>query len=317
MGNKNLRRLRCLVTAQTMGNLERLAAMDGCGDVGRMVDKLTREKMLSLIFLKGYQWPFDNRRAADGSSVIDLLVYRETVLSGRRVYLDYTKNPFGLENIEFDRLSAEAYTYLEKAGACFGTPYERLMKMNAPAVELYRSKGVDLSRERLEIALCAQHNNGGIAVDMWWQTCVPGLFAAGGIFMYSNSLSSENIFKYQSEAIREIASRTSCIIVGRCADYVLEQTGVPHLSIFITAPFEDRVSREMERQNLSEKEATAQVKKMDKQRKSYYSYYTNRSWGDPHDYDLCINSSSYGIDKTADLLTLFVRSLEDGHFTKK
>ena len=48
MGNKNLRRLRCLVTAQTMGNLERLAAMDGCGDVGRMVDKLTREKMISL-----------------------------------------------------------------------------------------------------------------------------------------------------------------------------------------------------------------------------------------------------------------------------
>lgn len=134
---------------------------------------------LSAEFLKGYQWPFDNRRAADGSSVIDLLVYRETVLSGRRVYLDYTKNPFELENIEFDRLSVEAYTYLEKAGACFGTPYERLMKMNAPAVELYRSKGVDLSRERLEIALCAQHNNGGIAVDMWWQTCVPGLFAAG------------------------------------------------------------------------------------------------------------------------------------------
>ncbi|WP_294548441.1 hypothetical protein [uncultured Pseudoflavonifractor sp.] len=52
MGNKNLRRLRCLVTAQTMGNLERLAVMDGCGDVGRMVDKLTREKMLSLRFPK-------------------------------------------------------------------------------------------------------------------------------------------------------------------------------------------------------------------------------------------------------------------------
>ena len=48
MGNKNLRRLRCLVTAQTMGNLERLAQMDGCGDVGRMVDKLTRDKMLAL-----------------------------------------------------------------------------------------------------------------------------------------------------------------------------------------------------------------------------------------------------------------------------
>ena len=55
MGNKNLRRLRCLVTAQTMGNLERLAAMDGCGDVGRMVDKLTREKRLSLRLPKD-QW---------------------------------------------------------------------------------------------------------------------------------------------------------------------------------------------------------------------------------------------------------------------
>ncbi len=134
---------------------------------------------LSAAFLKGYQWPFDSRKILSGSSVVDLLVYRERVLKGRRVWLDYTKNPFGLENIDFSLLSPEARDYLGRAGACFGTPIDRLCLMNLPAVELYRGKGVDLSREPLEIALCAQHCNGGVAVDLWWQSGVPGLFAAG------------------------------------------------------------------------------------------------------------------------------------------
>ncbi len=131
---------------------------------------------LSFVFLKGYQWPFDPKKAENGSSQIDMLVYRECVERGRRVYLDFTKNPFP---INFNKLSNEAFEYLNKAGATFGTPIERLQKMNAPAIELYKSKGVDLYSEYLPIALCAQHNNGGIAVDMWWQTSIKGLFAVG------------------------------------------------------------------------------------------------------------------------------------------
>ncbi len=131
---------------------------------------------LSMVFLKGYQWPFDERKAQNGSSVIDLLVYRECVEKKRRVFLDFTKNPF---DIDFTKLSNEAYNYLNSAGATFGLPIDRLNKMNAPAIELYKGKGVDLSKEYLEIALCAQHNNGGIAVDKWWQTSIKGLFAAG------------------------------------------------------------------------------------------------------------------------------------------
>ena len=134
---------------------------------------------LSALFLKGYQWPFDCRRVQAGSSVIDLLVYRETVLRGRRVYLDYTRNPFGLDELDFSRLDGEAEAYLRAAGACFGRPIERLARMNRPAIDLYLSKGVDLSCAPLEIALCAQHNNGGIAVDAHWQTSVAGLYAIG------------------------------------------------------------------------------------------------------------------------------------------
>lgn len=130
------------------------------------------------IFLKGYQWPFDYRKR-EGSSKIDLLVYRETVVKGRRVYLDYRRNPGG--SIPYEKLSKEAGEYLEKAGACFGTPVERLIHMNQPAYEYYFTHGVDLRKERLEIALCAQHNNGGIAVDKWWRTAVEGLFGAGEV----------------------------------------------------------------------------------------------------------------------------------------
>ncbi|MBQ3084066.1 MAG: FAD-binding protein [Clostridia bacterium] len=131
-----------------------------------------RYEGLSLIFLKGYQWPFTPQNR---SSEIDLLVFAEKA-KGRRVYLDFTKNPFELD---FSKLSDEAFGYLNKAEALFGKPIDRLSKMNAPAIALYKSKGVDLYHEPLEIALSAQHNNGGIAVDLWWQTSVKGLFAAG------------------------------------------------------------------------------------------------------------------------------------------
>ena len=118
------------------------------------------------------------------------------------------------------------------------------------------------------------------------------------------------VYQLQSEWIYETANKGSCVIVGRCGDYVLEQTGVPHLSIFITAPFDDRVSREMKRHQLIEKDAVALVKKMDKQRRSYYNYYTDRTWGDPHNYDLCINSTTFGIERAAKLLTVFDRNIE-------
>lgn len=135
------------------------------------------EEALSAVFLKGYQWPFDIRKLP-GSSVVDMLVYHQKYDLGRRVYLDFRKNPSGLEQ-GFEGLSQEARVYLEKSGAVGGTPYSRLEKMNPQAIELYRAHGIDLAEEMLEISVCAQHQNGGLRVDSDWQTTVPGLYAAG------------------------------------------------------------------------------------------------------------------------------------------
>ena len=153
-------------------------AADGSDEREFLMDFFTdAHDMLSKLFLKGYQWPFDVRKVADGSSIIDILVYLETC-KGRKVYLDYRTNPAGGE-FSYDALLPEAREYLTRAGACFGTPIERLAHMNQPAIDFYRDKGVDLYTQPLEIALCAQHNNGGIGIDCWWQTDVKGLFAVG------------------------------------------------------------------------------------------------------------------------------------------
>ena len=154
------------------------AAADGSDEREFLMEFFTdAHDMLSKLFLKGYQWPFDVRKVADGSSIIDILVYLETC-KGRKVYLDYRKNPVG-GAFDYSALLPEAREYLDRAGACFGTPIERLAHMNQPAIDFYRDKGVDLAAEPLEIALCAQHNNGGIGIDCWWQTNVKGLFAVG------------------------------------------------------------------------------------------------------------------------------------------
>lgn len=144
-----------------------------------------RESLLYAIFLKGYQWPFDPRKTIDyGSSLIDLLVYQETVMKGRRVFLDYRRNPSVSEKdgvFEPDYLHPEAYEYLKNSNGLYETPIKRLEHMNPAAIELYRSHGIDLYTEPLEIAVCAQHNNGGLAGNCWWESNIKHLFPVGEV----------------------------------------------------------------------------------------------------------------------------------------
>ncbi|MDR3107260.1 MAG: FAD-binding protein [Bifidobacteriaceae bacterium] len=133
----------------------------------------------SLTFLKGYQWPFDVRSASRGSSVIDLLVYRERSRLGRRVFLDFRANPIGWNP---DALDPEAKHYLRAAGALhLDSPVKRLRALNEPAYRFYRERnpGIDLAGDALEVGVCAQHNNGGLAGDEWWRSNLRGLYPVG------------------------------------------------------------------------------------------------------------------------------------------
>ena len=153
---------------------------DGSGEREFLSDFFSSpSSLLSAVFLKGYQWPFDVRKADGGSSIIDILVYIEE-MKGRRVFLDFRKDPLG-GNFSFESLSPEAYNYLSSAGALVKTPIERLRIMNSPAIDFYRDKGVDLEKESLEIALCSQHNNGGLDINMWWESNIKGFFAVGEV----------------------------------------------------------------------------------------------------------------------------------------
>ncbi len=136
------------------------------------------------IFLKGYQWPFDPRKVSGhGSSLIDLLVFREGEERGRRVWIDFRRNPswWNDETFSPDKLDPEVYKYLVNSGALKKTPVERLQAMNTPAISLFKENGIDLYTEPLEIAVCAQHNNGGLKGNIWWESDLRHLFPAGEI----------------------------------------------------------------------------------------------------------------------------------------
>jgi succinate dehydrogenase/fumarate reductase flavoprotein subunit len=139
-------------------------------------------KMATDIFLKGYQWPFDPQRIEKHqSSLIDMLVFNETQ-QGRRVFMDFRENPRAgadLRPFALEELEGEALEYLRKAGAMQARPIDRLEHMNPLAIEIYREHGIDLHAEPLEIALCAQHQNGGLAVNKWWESVIPHTFVIG------------------------------------------------------------------------------------------------------------------------------------------
>ena len=129
------------------------------------------------IFLKGYQWPFDPAKIVnEGSSLIDLAIYIEKHIKGRRIFLDFTSNPDGMVLGEIDETALD---YLTKSGALSETPLERLLELNPDAYDLYKANGIDLAKEYLEIDVLPQHHNGGAEVNIWWETSVKHLFAIG------------------------------------------------------------------------------------------------------------------------------------------
>lgn len=122
---------------------------------------------------------------------------------------------------------------------------------------------------------------------------------------YSEILSNEGLFKIQSDAIRKLSETESCVIVGRCADYILrDHPGC--ISFFVHDTMEYRVQRVIERQQLTVEQARELIIKTDKSRAAYYDYYTNKVWGRSSSYHLSIDASVLGIEGTVDLMKNFV-----------
>ncbi|MCL2045191.1 MAG: cytidylate kinase-like family protein [Oscillospiraceae bacterium] len=118
---------------------------------------------------------------------------------------------------------------------------------------------------------------------------------------YYSTPTTDKVFLAQSEVIREIADEGPCIIVGRCAGYVLKNRD-DVFSIFIHANTEDRLQRGIDQYGLSAEDAIDMLRKIDKSRINYYRYYTNRTWGNVKDYDLALNTSFTGIEGAVNVI---------------
>ena len=141
---------------------------------------------------------------------------------------------------------------------------------------------------------------------------------------YHGLSKKDALFFRQSALICELAKKEDMIVMGRCADMVLAGQHIPHISIYITAPFGVRVRRMMELKNLDLKQAIMLVRKMDHKHQDYYHSYTGRRWGDAINYDLCINSACYGIDESVELIGRLInrqaktiRKMEESEAEKK
>ena len=131
---------------------------------------------------------------------------------------------------------------------------------------------------------------------------------------YSNSYVdmpiNHKVFLAQFDTIKKLAENESCVIVGRCADYALEDD--PNcVSVFIKAPMKDRVERIKKLYNITDSKASDLIQKTDKKRASYYNYYSSKKWGEAKSYDLCLDSSDLGIEGAISLICEYIKIKEE------
>lgn len=121
----------------------------------------------------------------------------------------------------------------------------------------------------------------------------------------------QQVFLAEYNAIRRIASEKPAVFVGRCADYALQDAS-DCIRVFIYAPVEARISRIEKRNHIDRGQAASLIQKTDKNRASYYNYYSGKKWGHPESYDICVSSQLCGMEKTVDFLEGLVKAYQEG-----
>lgn len=128
---------------------------------------------------------------------------------------------------------------------------------------------------------------------------------------YYQSLSNaDELFVEEANLIKKLASKNSCVIVGRCADFILKDNK-NLIKIFIYSDMESKIKRAIKYYNIPKKDAKKEIEKINKLRKNHYKYYTNREWNNPENYDLCLNSDSLGVEQCAEVIEQYVIGKKD------
>lgn len=118
--------------------------------------------------------------------------------------------------------------------------------------------------------------------------------------------STDNLFNYQAKVIKELAEKESCIIIGRCSDYILSDYDNV-LSVFIHAPHDFCMEQAAKKHSMSTKELERFIAKTDKRRADYYKYHTGREWTDARNYDLCLDSSKLGFERCVEEIKAYMK----------
>lgn len=119
-------------------------------------------------------------------------------------------------------------------------------------------------------------------------------------------VSDDNLFNIQAECIKELAKKESCVIIGRCADYILKDYDNV-IRLFFYAPKEDCIKRVMEQNGGTEKDIIKKIEKIDKYRSEFCKYYTGRDWNDARNYDFCLNTTSMSYEKLIDVVKAYIQ----------
>lgn len=130
---------------------------------------------------------------------------------------------------------------------------------------------------------------------------------AGGYGLNENFRLNMQVVSAQFEAMRNIAEKGNCIFVGRCADYILRDHD-DLISVFILGDMDERLKCLERRQGLDEVEARKKIKEVDKDRSSFYRYYSDQTWGDAQNYNMCINSSKLGVEGTVQVILDYIKA---------
>lgn len=197
-------------------------------------------------------------------------------------------------------------------GRQFGSGGRDVGKLIADSlgIPFYDKEIVELAAKKSNISYEAVKEIDERATNSLLYSIVTGSFGVKGLNapLFYEMPMNDKFFIAQSEVIKELAQQGDCVIVGRCADYVLSsEEDVDVVSVFVYSPIDFRMLRVAESMNLTLNRAKDYIQKTDKQRRTYYDYYTSHEWGKMQNYDICINTQKTGIEKAAEMVVNYLR----------